>query len=44
VLFIELLREGGLDDRLIGVVLETMHDVCHSCYCNYIQCYCMADD
>ena len=48
VLFIRKLREGGLNDEQIVVVLKSMNVVCNHCWDGPLQgmsrCYCCCED
>lgn len=44
LLFVERLREQGLDDRAIAAVLTTINDICTACWNAEGTCYCTRDD
>ncbi len=43
-LFVQRLKEGGLSDKMIIVVLDSVVGVCKYCFDSDNPCYCMRDD
>ena len=44
VMFIEFLREDGLDDRQIAIVVRALYSICKTCFNATNGCYCGRDD